>query len=185
MRTAVAASFAAFRFAAFLFPMTALAQQVGSADIGGVVSGPKGPEAGVWVIAETRDLPTKYAKVVVTDDKGRYLIPDLPAAKYGVAVPVKDAVFITLDRGVDNTSRVFLGDGLDEATEIKSRNLPAQESQIVSYVERELATTTPRKHQVVIKAAKGLKHREVARVLAAVGKVEKVERVHIGVLEGP
>ena len=44
-------------------------------EIRGVVTGPKGPEAGVWVIAETGDLPTKYAKVVVTDDKGRYLIP--------------------------------------------------------------------------------------------------------------
>ena len=40
-------------------------------DIGGQVLGQKGPEAGVWIIAETRDLPTKYAKVVVTDDRGR------------------------------------------------------------------------------------------------------------------
>ena len=69
-----------------LFSGTALAQKVGAADIGGVVSGPKGPEAGVWVIAETTDLPTKYAKVVVTDDKGRYLIPDLPKANYTVWV---------------------------------------------------------------------------------------------------
>jgi hypothetical protein len=51
-------------------------------DIGGVVTGPKGPEAGVWVIAETRDLPTRFAKMVVTDDKGRYVVPDLPKAKY-------------------------------------------------------------------------------------------------------
>jgi hypothetical protein len=57
-----------------------------AADIKGVVTGPKGPEAGVWVIAETTDLPTKYAKVVVTDDKGRYLIPDLPKANYDVWV---------------------------------------------------------------------------------------------------
>src|SRR6267143_2440402 len=56
--------------------------KVGRADIGGVVSGPNGPEAGVWVIAETSGTPTKYAKVVVTDDKGRYLIPGLPKAKY-------------------------------------------------------------------------------------------------------
>src|SRR5258705_7924025 len=55
-------------------------------DIGGVVTGPKGPEAGVWVIAETTDLPTKYAKIVVTDDLGRYLLPDLPKAKYKVWV---------------------------------------------------------------------------------------------------
>ncbi|MFL6573074.1 MAG: carboxypeptidase-like regulatory domain-containing protein, partial [Burkholderiales bacterium] len=62
------------------------AQKLGASDIGGVVSGPKGPEAGVWVIAETTDLPTKYAKVVVTDDKGRYLIPELPKADYTVWV---------------------------------------------------------------------------------------------------
>src|SRR6266446_3691956 len=52
--------------------------KVGRADIGGVVSGLNGPEAGVWVIAETTGLPTQYAKVVVTDDKGRYMIPGLP-----------------------------------------------------------------------------------------------------------
>jgi hypothetical protein len=51
-------------------------------DIGGVVTGPKGPEAGVWVIAETRDLPVRYIKSVVTDDQGRYLVPDLPRATY-------------------------------------------------------------------------------------------------------
>jgi len=55
-------------------------------DLGGIVTGPNGPEAGVWVIAETRDLPTRYAKIVVTDDRGRYLIPDLPAATYDVWV---------------------------------------------------------------------------------------------------
>ena len=49
-------------------------------DIGGVVAGPSGPEAGVWVIAETTELPTKFAKIVVTDDSGRYVIPDLPRA---------------------------------------------------------------------------------------------------------
>ena len=39
-------------------------------DIGGVVTGANGPEAGVWVIAETTDLPTKFARMVVTDDQG-------------------------------------------------------------------------------------------------------------------
>ena len=55
-------------------------------DIGGTVSGAKGPEAGVWVNAETTDLPTKYAKIVVTDDRGRFLIPDLPRASYRIWV---------------------------------------------------------------------------------------------------
>jgi hypothetical protein len=55
-------------------------------DIGGRVQGPKGPEAGVWVIAETTDLPTKFVRIVVTDDQGRYLLPDLPKASYRVWV---------------------------------------------------------------------------------------------------
>ena len=53
-------------------------------DIGGVVRGPNGPEPGVWVIAETSDLPTKFARMVVSDDQGRYVIPDLPNARYKV-----------------------------------------------------------------------------------------------------
>jgi len=59
---------------------------VGATDLGGVVTSAGGPEAGVWVIAETTDLPTKFAKIVVTDDRGRYLIPDLPKASYSVWV---------------------------------------------------------------------------------------------------
>jgi len=55
-------------------------------DISGVVTGPDGPEAGVWVIAETTELPTRYAKMVVTDEQGRYAVPDLPAATYSVWV---------------------------------------------------------------------------------------------------
>src|ERR1700730_18023659 len=59
---------------------------IGGTDLGGVVTSPNGPEAGVWVIAETADLPTKFAKMVVTDDRGRYVIPDLPKATYNVWV---------------------------------------------------------------------------------------------------
>jgi hypothetical protein len=62
------------------------APDISAHDIGGRVTGPSGPEAGVWVIAQTRDLPTKYAKVVVTDDAGRFVIPELPDANYKVWV---------------------------------------------------------------------------------------------------
>jgi hypothetical protein len=62
------------------------AVSVGSNDLGGVVRSVKGPEAGVWVVAETTDTPTRYAKIVVTDDRGRYLIPDLPKGNYQVWV---------------------------------------------------------------------------------------------------
>ena len=43
-------------------------------------------EAGVWVVAETSDLPTEYRKLVVTDHEGRFVIPELPAAQYEVWV---------------------------------------------------------------------------------------------------
>ncbi|HLK50273.1 MAG TPA: carboxypeptidase-like regulatory domain-containing protein [Bryobacteraceae bacterium] len=60
------------------------AVKIDADDIGGVVTSSKGPEAGVWVIAETTGLPTRYIKEVVTDDRGRFVIPDLPKAKYEV-----------------------------------------------------------------------------------------------------
>ena len=65
---------------------TGEAVRIDNDDLGGVVTGAKGPEAGVWVIAETNSLPTKFSKTVVTDDRGRYLVPDLPKADYEVWV---------------------------------------------------------------------------------------------------
>ena len=59
---------------------------IDSDDIGGIVIGSEGPEAGVWVIAETDDLVTKFRKIVVTDDLGRFVLPDLPDARYRVWV---------------------------------------------------------------------------------------------------
>src|SRR5258706_15090567 len=54
--------------------------------IAGVVRSAQGPEAGVWVIAETKDLPTNFIKIVVTDDHGRFMVPELPGANYRVWV---------------------------------------------------------------------------------------------------
>ncbi len=67
-------------------PANAQTVAIDSNDIGGVVKGSNGPESGVWVIAETRELGTRYIKSVVTDDKGRYVLPDLPKANYLVWV---------------------------------------------------------------------------------------------------
>jgi hypothetical protein len=60
--------------------------RIGDSDLGGMVTSAHGPEAGVWVIAETTDLPTKFVKIVVTDEQGRYVMPDLPNANYRVWV---------------------------------------------------------------------------------------------------
>jgi hypothetical protein len=82
----VALAAACVTLAAAALPTRDTAVNVGPDDISGVVTGPNGPEAGVWVIAETNDLPTKFVRIVVTDDQGRYLIPDLPKANYSVWV---------------------------------------------------------------------------------------------------
>jgi len=67
-------------------PAPPVAVQIDSDDIGGVVTSKNGPEAGVWVIAETTDLGTRFAKIAVTDERGRYVVPDLPKATYNVWV---------------------------------------------------------------------------------------------------
>src|SRR5213594_1881784 len=67
-------------------PGTGAAVRIDDDDIGGVVTSAKGPEAGVWVIAETTELPTRFSRSVVTDDQGRYVIPDLPKASYSIWV---------------------------------------------------------------------------------------------------
>src|SRR5688500_6405776 len=80
------AFFATFAAAIVVAVTAAAPANMAEGDISGVVTGPRGPEAGVWVIAETSDLPTKFAKIVVTDDKGRYVLPELPQASYDVWV---------------------------------------------------------------------------------------------------
>src|SRR5580700_4007031 len=86
--------------AVFLFPLgvpcaqqpaqpkapDATAVAIDDKSIGGVVTSRFGPEAGAWVIAETKDLGTRFAKIVITDERGRYVIPDLPKANYKVWV---------------------------------------------------------------------------------------------------
>lgn len=54
--------------------------------ISGSVRSSAGAEAGVWVIAETGELDTFFARIVATDDNGAFLIPDLPEANYQVWV---------------------------------------------------------------------------------------------------
>jgi len=83
---AIAITLSAVGIAAPAQAQQAAAVAIDADDIGGVVTSTKGPEAGVWVIAETADLPTRYIKSVVTDDQGRYVIPDLPTANYEVWV---------------------------------------------------------------------------------------------------
>ena len=78
------AAFVAALMSSTIVGARAQAPAPGPKDISGVVASAKGPEAGVWVVAETNDLGTRFVKIVVTDDKGRYVLPDLPEANYQV-----------------------------------------------------------------------------------------------------
>src|SRR4051812_11399837 len=70
----------------FLVVLVLLTGSASAQSIKGIVTNGKTAEAGVWVIAETDELPTKFAKIAVTDDRGRFVIPDLPKASYQVWV---------------------------------------------------------------------------------------------------
>ena len=90
-KTALLAGSAVFALMCAMPGATVHAQQapavaIDGDDIGGTVTGPNGAEAGVWVIAETHDLPTRFIRSVVTDDNGRFVVPDLPKASYDVWV---------------------------------------------------------------------------------------------------
>jgi hypothetical protein len=84
MFAAGVATLLAISFTSISARQTAIA--VDADDVGGVVRSTKGAEAGVWVIAETKDFATPYVKIVVTDDQGRYMLPELPNASYRVWV---------------------------------------------------------------------------------------------------
>ena len=89
-------------------------------DIGGVVTSTQGPEAGVWVVAETMDLETRFIRIVVTDDQGRYLVPDLPNATYEVFVRgygLVDSARVTANPGQQlDLTAVVAPDGRAAAT---------------------------------------------------------------------
>src|SRR5262245_45699386 len=94
--------------------------------ITGVVTSESGPEAGVWVIAETKDLPTVYRKIVVTGDGGKFLLPQLPnRAAYKVWVRgygLVDSTPVDAKSGADLKLAVNVAKTPQEAAKIYPSN---------------------------------------------------------------
>ena len=108
---------------------------------------------------------------------------DLPPAKYGVPVPSKNAVVLTVDvADPDSPPKVFKGGAAAEGEMVDSSDLEAMETEIEDYVREEMNRDS-NKQFVLIKAAEGAKHRDVQQVARAAAKVEEVQQMHVAVLE--
>jgi biopolymer transport protein ExbD len=106
----------------------------------------------------------------------------LPKAKFGKPVAVGDAVILTVkDDGPEGVANIYKGDASGAANKLEATDPQDQEDEIVAYVEDELVREA--KHHVLIKAARTVKARDVARVAEAVGKAESVQTLHVAVLE--
>jgi hypothetical protein len=116
-------------------PTTPPAVQVGDRDLGGVVAGANGPETGVRVIAETADPPTKFAKIVVTDDRGRYLIPD-PLRVDGVGRGRRSELpLVWMESGPSRKIRTRIADQLHVAASPSGPNPLSQQPRAVHTLE--------------------------------------------------
>jgi biopolymer transport protein ExbD len=103
---------------------------------------------------------------------------ELPPARHGTAVAVKSSAILTLAKGASDSAEVYTGDGKAADRMLDSADLEAQAAAVTEYVETELAAG---KENVLIKAEKGVRHRDVARVSRAVGKAGK--DLYVAVLE--
>jgi biopolymer transport protein ExbD len=106
---------------------------------------------------------------------------ELPVARHGGAVAVKSSIIVTVAATAAGEVQVFRGDSLDAKDRIAAANLVEQEDAIAQYIEQE-AKANPLKRNVLIKGAKGLKYKEIARVFQAASRAD-VDQLYVAVLE--
>lgn len=103
---------------------------------------------------------------------------NLAPAKHGVGVSIQDSMIISVaDAGEGKPAEVYLADG--KVGQPLSGTPAEQEPQIRQAVEEAMASG---KLNVLIKAEKGVLHRDVSRVAAAAGGVEGVN-LNLAVME--
>jgi biopolymer transport protein ExbD len=107
----------------------------------------------------------------------------LPEAQFGVAVPTKNSVIVTIAAGGGGQPpAIYKGDGVNAVDRIEYNDLGELESQLEEYVSESMFEDT-RKHFVLIKAAGTIQHRDVSRVTQVVSRVPEVQGLHVAVLE--
>jgi biopolymer transport protein ExbD len=102
---------------------------------------------------------------------------ELPGAKHGTGVSESNGTVIVLAAGSNQGPvRVFRGDSLDEPLPDSPE---AQESGVREYVEQGLAEE---RTEVIVKADRQVRYRDVARIAAAAARVDGV-KINLAVLE--
>jgi biopolymer transport protein ExbD len=105
----------------------------------------------------------------------------LPPARYGLAVVEKSSAIITIAAGEEGRGLLYKGSGTAADTLVDGSDIEAQEEEIAAYVEEQMADGT--RENVLIKAERGVKHREVARISKAATRPEGVQQLYYAVLE--
>ncbi|HEV7279766.1 MAG TPA: biopolymer transporter ExbD [Pirellulaceae bacterium] len=119
---------------------------------------------------------------IVTSKMEEQANVNLPPANYGVAVSMNNALVLTIDAADDGSAVIYLGESVNPATRVAVTDLEEQEQQILNYVEARLGDS-PEPTAIVIQAAAKLKHREVGRVLKAIGQADtEIENIHLAVM---
>jgi biopolymer transport protein TolR len=106
---------------------------------------------------------------------------DLPKARHGAVVSERDSVILTVIKGSGDAAEVYRGNSSDPADRLAGNNPVEQEEAITRYVEQQ-ASSVPPKRYVLIKAERGLKHREVSGVQRAASRAD-VEGLYVAVVE--
>lgn len=105
----------------------------------------------------------------------------LPPARYGKPVVEKSSIILTLAAGDEGKAIVYCGNGINDQTRVRSSDLAAQEEEVADYVEKEFLSGA--KENVLIKAGKGIKQREVWRISKAATRNESVQQLYVAVTE--
>jgi biopolymer transport protein ExbD len=105
----------------------------------------------------------------------------LPPARYGKPVVEKSSIILTLAAGEEGKAVVYCGNGINDQTRVRSGDLAVQEDEVANYVEKEFLAGA--KENVLIKAGKGIKQREVWRISKAATRNESVQQLYVAVTE--
>ncbi|MBI2479419.1 MAG: biopolymer transporter ExbD [Planctomycetia bacterium] len=107
----------------------------------------------------------------------------LPPAKTGVAIVMKHAVIITVGPGdTEDSAKIYAGDGDAAETLLDSSDANALETELKAYVEEQVSLDS-RKTTVLIKGAKGVKHKHISTTAKAAAAVAEITDMAWAVME--